>query len=130
MSAELVELPSFYAPPGFLLLARVEGDPVGCVGVRCLDAATGEIRRLLVRPQHRRLGLGRDLLAEATWLAAANDFTKLVLSTLPSMTAARSLYDDESYLPIAPYVRDPVEGVQFLGRRIGPSHPAAEAGTR
>lgn len=130
MSAELVELPSFYAPPGFLLLARLDGDPLGCVGLRGLDATTGEIRRLFVRPPHRSRGLGRDLLGEATRLAAANNFTKLVLTTLPSMTAARSLYDDESYLPIAPYVRDPVEGVQFLGRQVGQPQPSDGAATR
>lgn len=118
MSAELVELRSFYAFPGFLLLARQDGEPVGCVAVRSLVPSTGELRRLYVRPGHRSGGLGRRLLTTASELAVENGLGRLVLTTLPSMEAARGLYDSEGFRAIRPYIDDPVEGVQFLGRDL------------
>jgi GNAT superfamily N-acetyltransferase len=119
MSTELVELRSFYAHPGFLLLARDHGgEPIGCVGIRALDATTGEVRRLFVRPAHRSAGVGRRLLTEATTLAQHRGLTRLVLNTLSSMTSAQRLYGDDGYLPVAPYVPNPVSGVNYLGRNI------------
>jgi GNAT superfamily N-acetyltransferase len=118
MSAELVELRSFYASPGFILLARQEGEPAGCVAVRSLTRTTGELRRLYVRPGQRSGGLGRRLLTTACNVAAERGVNRLVLTTLSSMEAARSLYDSEGFHPIQPYVDDPLEGLQFLGRDL------------
>src|SRR5260370_7183219 len=55
---ELATLPGKYSPPqGTLLLSP--GD--GCVGVRPLDAATAEMKRLFVRPPARGNGLAPPL---------------------------------------------------------------------
>lgn len=118
MSAELVELRSFYAFPGFILLARQDGEPVGCVAVRSMSPSAGELRRLYVRPGQRSSGLGRRLLTTASGLAAKRGMGRLVLTTLSSMVAARSLYDSEGFHPVQPYVDDPEEGLQFLGRDL------------
>src|SRR5699024_4217687 len=115
MSTELVQLRSFYSAPGFVLLARHDGEPAGCIGVRDLDEATGEIRRLFVRPEQRGSGLGRQLLTAAHARARAGGITRLVLNTLPTMTSARKLYDADGYAPIEPYTDNPVDGVQYLG---------------
>src|SRR5699024_6863511 len=115
MSTELGQLRTFYAAPGFLLLARRHGEPAGCVGVRSIDAATGEIRRLFVHPGQRGGGLGRHLLTEAHVRARAGGFNRLVLNTLPPMTSARKLYDADGYAPIEPYTDDPADAVLHLG---------------
>ncbi len=127
MTTELVQLRSLYTPPGFLLLAREDGEPVGCIGLRALDTSRGEIRRLFVRPGHRSGGLGRRLLDHASDLARDHGFHQLVLTTLPTMTAARALYDADGFEPIAPYTTDPIEGVQFLARDLRRRHHGAEA---
>ena len=118
MSTELVQLRSFYTAPGFLLLARRDGAPVGCVGVRVLSPDTGELHRLFVQPQSRGAGLGLRLLTEATGRSQSIGWSRLVLNTLPTMTAARSLYDANGYAPIEPYVGVPVGGVQYLARDL------------
>src|SRR5512141_2317473 len=60
--AELASLPGRYARPrGRLLLARIVGEPAGCVGLRPLGDDDAEMKRLYVRPQYRAMGLGRVL---------------------------------------------------------------------
>lgn len=115
MTTELVQLRSYYAEPGFLLLARVGDEPAACVGVRALTPSTGELRRLFVRPEQRTRGLGRSLLDQATQLARGSGFQRLVLTTLPTMKSARRLYDLDGYVPVDSYVAEPVDGVEYLG---------------
>jgi ribosomal protein S18 acetylase RimI-like enzyme len=114
MGAELVQLRSFYAPPGFLLLARVGHEAAGCVGLRTIDAAVGEVRRLYVRPSHRSSGIARRLMDRLLEEAAAARLRRLVLSTLPTMTQALALYAGYGFVRTEPYVERPTEGVVYL----------------
>src|SRR5579863_1771413 len=60
---ELQGLPGAYgAGGGVLLLAVCGGDPAGTIALRRLDLASGEVKRLYLRPQFRGHGLGRRLL--------------------------------------------------------------------
>ncbi len=118
MTTELVELRTYYCSPGLLLLGRDDGQPAGCVGVRALTAPIGEVRRLFVRPEYRAQGFGRRLLEAATEQARRNGLSRLVLTTLPTMTEARMLYEAAGYGPAEPYVAEPVDGVQYLARDI------------
>src|SRR6185312_8713937 len=61
---ELAALPGDYAPPhGALLVACVDRETIGCVGLRSLardgDAMIGEVKRLYVVPQARGAHAGR-----------------------------------------------------------------------
>ena len=55
---------------GWLLVAEVDGQLVGCVALRPQGDGVCELKRLYVRPTHRGRGIGRRLmellLAEAT----------------------------------------------------------------
>ena len=54
---ELDELPGDYAEPaGCVLLARVEDESAGCVGIRPLEGPICEMKRLYVRAGRRRGG--------------------------------------------------------------------------
>jgi epoxyqueuosine reductase len=58
-------LPGRYAPPtGQLLMARHEGQAVGCVAVRQIGEGLCEMKRLFVQPAFQGQGIGRAL-AEA-----------------------------------------------------------------
>jgi putative acetyltransferase len=112
---ELSGLPGGYAPPGgALLIARVDGEPIGCVGVRPLDEETCELKRLFVRPGHRGDGTGLRLLEEAVGEARRLGYRRLRLDTIPGMERAQALYERFGFHEIAPYTQNPVAGTRFL----------------
>lgn len=118
-SAELAVLPEMYgAPTGRLLLARRDGQLLGCIGVRRLksDPDACEMKRLYVRDAARGAGLGRRL-AEASMAAArALGYRRMVLDTLATMTAARALYGQLRFTDRTPYYDNPTPGVSYLER--------------
>ena len=118
---ELASLPGKYAAPaGALLLARgAHGEPLGCVGLRPIASRLCcEMKRLFVSPQARGLGLGRALVAAITAEAVRIGYREMRLDTLPAMEAARGLYQQAGFAPIAPYYDTPLAGTIFLGRRL------------
>ena len=101
---ELTTLPGEYAPPrGTLLLATEGGARAGCVAARPLGGGACEMKRLYVRPQFRRLGLGRRLAEAAIATIRAAGGRRVNLDTLPAMVEARALYSTLGFRPCAPY---------------------------
>ena len=117
--AELASLPGEYAEPsGALLLALVDGQPAGCVGLRPLPDVdypnACEMKRLYVRPAHRGGGLGRVLAQRLMDLATQAGYSHMLLDTLDDMEAARSLYVTLGFEEIPPYYFNPIPGAHYL----------------
>ena len=117
---EVVHLPGQYAPPtGRLLMAEVEGRPAGCVAVRKLEDGLCEMKRLYALSEFRGRKLGRQL-AEAIMADARRiGYRAMRLDTLPSMVAARALYQSLGFRPIPRYNDTPGEGVIHLEIGLG-----------
>src|SRR2546423_373924 len=94
LSVELAQLPGNYAPPsGCLLLAMAQGRPAGCVAGECLADGICEMKRLYVRPEYRRTGLGRALVERPIEEARLLGYATMRLDTLPDkMGRAVALY--------------------------------------
>ena len=119
-AAELAGLPGKYAPPrGRLLVARdVEGNAIGCVGLRPLDSSACEMKRLYVTAQGRGLGLGRALAQAVIAEARQSGYEEIRLDTLPTMREAIALYRKLGFETIAPYYAGAPAGTVFMSRRL------------
>ena len=116
---ELAALPGDYAAPGGRLFLAQEADTAaGCAALRRLDAQSGEMKRLYVRPAFQGRGLGRRL-AEAV-IAAAREAgcARLLLDTLPKMASAIALYRALGFAPRGPYSAQPTPGAIFFELRL------------
>lgn len=97
----------FMPPQGVFLVLEDEGEPVGCGGVRMLDAERGEIKHLYLRDSARGRGWGRLILDELEDRARALGATAAVLDTNATLTAAGGLYRAAGYSEIPPYNDNP-----------------------
>jgi ribosomal protein S18 acetylase RimI-like enzyme len=113
--AELAALPGAYAPPqGGIFLCWIGDDCAGVAAFRPLGAATAEMKRLFVRPEHHGRGAGRQLALAVAEAARAAGYRHLRLDTLPTMNAAIALYRQLGFREIPPYTSNPVEGALFF----------------
>ena len=82
-------------------IAERAGRRVGCVFcVRSRDAtddATAQLRILLVTPEGRGLGLGRELVDRTVAFARAAGYRRLVLWTNEPLAAARRIYLERGF---------------------------------
>ncbi|MNC92056.1 Aminoglycoside N(6')-acetyltransferase type 1 [compost metagenome] len=78
--------------------------------MRRLDPATGEIKRLYVRPAYRGAMLGRRLAEAALAAARGAGCRRVMLDSLPQMREAASLYRSLGFEETAPYLPEPTPG--------------------
>lgn len=117
--AELAALPGDYTEPaGLLLLALVDGTVAGCGAFRRLTDVdypnACEMKRLYVRPDWRRFGLGRLLAEELIDHARDAGYSSMLLDTLDDMEAARELYASLGFVGVPPYYYNPIPGAHYL----------------
>jgi putative acetyltransferase len=115
MARDLADFPGPYAPPGGALLLALAGDrAVGGVALRPLEPDVCEMKRLYVQPGHRSTGLGRELALRIIEHARQAGYRLMRLDTLPSMTAAASLYHALGFRDIEPYGPNPLPSAQHM----------------
>jgi len=108
---ELAGLPGAYVPPsGALLIARYGDAVAGCVALRRLDERSAEMKRMYVREAWRGTGLGRRLALAIIEEAKRRGYARVVLDTLPKLSAAIALYRDLGFRETGPYLASPTPG--------------------
>jgi len=99
--------PEALTPPhGFLVLATLNGEPVGCGALKC-HAGFGEIKRMWVAPSSRGLGIGKRILLRLENLARQRRLPLLRLETNKTLTEAQALYRSSGYHEVSPFNDEP-----------------------
>ncbi len=73
------------------------GKPLGCCGWRPFDAVTAEVKRMYVRPEHRRKGAAKMLMDAIEVHAAKNGCHRAVLDTSKETPEAMAFYPAAGY---------------------------------
>ena len=85
------------------MVARLDGDAVGCGAFKVLDERTGEIKRMWVSRDARGLGVASRLLAALEAHARAVGMERVRLDTNRALTQAQALYRGAGYREIDRY---------------------------
>ncbi len=115
--AEIASLPGSYAAPkGMLLLAKVVGQPVGCIGLRPFPIeGSCEMKRLYVRPPFRGDQIGRELAERIVQEARRLGYRSMRLdSHPPSMGAAVKMYRRLGFVEVSPDPLEPIDGLIYM----------------
>lgn len=111
----------FIRPHGAFVIARLDGNAVGCGAVRMLDAQTAEIKRMWVSPSARGLGAAGRMLRRLETVAGELGAIKIWLDTNRALKEAQSLYKRDGYAEIARYNDNPYANHWFEKRLTGAS---------
>src|SRR5580693_9350307 len=94
-------------PSGLFVIARLDGDAIGCGGFKRVDKTTGEIKRVWTAPSARGLGVARRMLRALEAAAREAGVKTLRLDTNRALTEAHALYRSEGYREIARFNDNP-----------------------
>lgn len=108
-------------PRGVFVIARLDGEAVGCGGLKITGPGSGEIKRMWVAPSARGLGIAQRLLEALETHAFDLKLHTLRLDTNRALTAARALYARNGYREIPRYNDNPYADHWFEKRL----HPMA-----
>ncbi|MEP6646721.1 MAG: GNAT family N-acetyltransferase [Saprospiraceae bacterium] len=93
--AEMADISGVYSSPGSHLIIAVENKTMqiaGCVAMRSLSPDIAEMKRLYVVPSHRGIQLGKKLAVGIINYATENNYSRMLLDTMHTMSAAQELY--------------------------------------
>lgn len=100
---DLQHIDKFLPPLGRFFLCYVDERLAGMAALRKLDPGIGEIKRMYVRPEFRRRGLGRALFNRLVEEAYLMNFQCLRLDSAPFFVEAHQLYRSSGFQDIEPY---------------------------
>ncbi len=85
---------------GTFIVARLDGEAVGCGALRKLDATSGEVKRMYVSPRTRGTGIGKAILDRLTAHAIELGLRRLMLETGIHQQEAIGLYRSAGFSQI------------------------------
>jgi DNA-binding MarR family transcriptional regulator/GNAT superfamily N-acetyltransferase len=94
-------------PAGGFLVAYLDGEPVGCGGVKHAPGRPAEIKRMWVAYAARGLGLGRLLLEELEALAIRSGASVARLETNSVLAEAVGMYRSAGYEEVPAFNEEP-----------------------
>lgn len=118
-SNHLLDIAQLERPGVWFLVARRDGEIIGCVALVDAGDGTAEIKRMFVDPQARGLKVGRRLMEALEDLAREKGLSAIRLEAGISQPEALGLYRAFGYREIPPfgsYEKDPLS--LYMEKRI------------
>ena len=113
--AELENLEDKYGLPyGRLYLVYWNKALAGCIGLRKIDNSTCELKRLYIKPEFRKKGIGDFLVKKIIADAKEIGYTKMRLDTLPFLKGAERLYRRNGFYDIPCYNNSPMDNSIYM----------------
>jgi DNA-binding MarR family transcriptional regulator len=110
--------PADMAPPsGLLLLARLDGEAIGCGVLWHHGGGVADAKRMWVAPEARGLGVGRRLLAELERHAREAGVRTIRLETNRALSEAIALYRTSGYREVEPF-NDEVHAHHWFAKEL------------
>ena len=104
MIAHDVETIDVFLPPkGVLLLALDNDFPAGCACMRTIGEGVAEIKRMFVRPNYRRKGIGGQIVGELIRQVKDLGYQRIRLDSSEFMSDAHRVYRSHGFAEIPPY---------------------------
>jgi ribosomal protein S18 acetylase RimI-like enzyme len=114
---EAKELPGEYAAPkGCILFAKYKDEIAGCIAISEIETDLCELKRLYIRPDFRRKGIGTKLCKTLIEQAKSSAYTCLQLHT--AIEPPKNLYKSLGFTEIAPTENIPLETVVFMELKL------------
>ncbi|WP_123043793.1 GNAT family N-acetyltransferase [Cohnella candidum] len=85
------------------VVARADGQPVGCGGIRPLDGSQAELKRFFVDLAYRGSGIAKEMLDALENAARRRGFADLLLETGVRQPEAIRFYEKNGYHRIEPF---------------------------
>ncbi|CDY76738.1 IAA acetyltransferase [Caballeronia glathei] len=104
LSADARELT---APEGVLIVARLRGNPIGCVALKFHGKSPAELKRMWVSASARGLSIGRRLIEEAEKHARQSGVRIVRLETNRTLHEAIGLYRRSGYVEVEAFNAEP-----------------------
>lgn len=103
LEGDMAKLEIFLPPDGRIVLAGEGSRLAGIACLKRLKDGIAEIKRMYVRPDFRRQGLGRALLDSLIQEAKEAGYHTIRLDSARFMKSAHALYESAGFLEIPPY---------------------------
>jgi N-acetylglutamate synthase-like GNAT family acetyltransferase len=99
---------------GRIWLAERDGQLVGCTAIVLRGNRRGQLRWVLVAPEARGLGLGRELVDKALAFCRGHDCTEVFLETTDGLPESQALYESLGFDVVSNETQDLWDGVRPL----------------
>lgn len=112
---ELAHLSKKYGRPEGRLYVAFDGDfPAGCIALRDMGENRCEMKRLYVRPEYRKHGLGKLMSERIIREAREQGYNSMFLDTLEWLGPAISLYQNLGFYEIESYNDNPMDRAVYM----------------
>jgi GNAT superfamily N-acetyltransferase len=103
LEEDMKSLGKFMPPDGRLLLGYTNGHPAGIACLKKLTHDIGEIKRMYVRAESRKQGLGRAMITRLIDDAQQIGYQRIRLDSARFMREAHQLYQSIGFMEIEAY---------------------------